>query len=152
MALRLSTGMRTAMAGTNGGIQELLNNGWLEIYTGAQPLSADAVETGQMICKVSSTQGTAVGDGCKFGTAASGTVPLTTPKWEGVVVVDAQVAGWFRFYGSNGTGGSHGTSSAAIRLDGNCGVSGSDLVLKHTNLSIDSILTIKKFSFTQPAE
>ena len=152
MALRLSTGMRTAMAGTNGGIQELLNNGWLEIYSGAQPASADAVETGLMLVKLSSTSGTAVGDGVKFGTSAAGVIGLTTPVWSGVVAVDGQVAGWFRLYGSNGTGGSHGTSSTAIRMDGNCGVSGSDLVLKHTNLTIDSILTIKSFNITQPAE
>jgi hypothetical protein len=151
MALRLSTGLRSALLNNNGGFKELMNNGWLDIYTGSQPVSADAIETGTKLVRVSSTSGQAASDGCQFGTASSGILPLTTPAWSGTCLV-AGVAGWARYYGSSGTGGATGTSSTALRFDMNVGVSGADLVLSHTNLALDSILTIKTFNITQPAE
>lgn len=149
MAIRLSTGARNKLVGTDGqGFGELFNNGVLDIYTGAQPSSADAVETGTKLARISSTSGTAAEDGLKFGTTGSGVLTIGTPAWTGVVLVDG-VAGWFRFYGS---GGVAGTSSTAIRFDGAVGISGSDLDLTHTNLAKDATLTIKTATATQPAE
>jgi len=149
MAIRLSTGARNALVGTDGkGFGELFNNGVLDIYTGAQPSSADAVETGTKLCRISSTSGTAAEDGLKFGTTGSGVLTIGTPAWTGLVLADG-VAGWFRFYGS---GGVAGASNTAIRFDGAVGISGSDLDLTHTNLAKDATLTIKTATATQPAE
>lgn len=153
MALRLSTGAREKLLSTLT-IKELLNGGFMDIFTGSQPATADAVETGTKLVRISSTSGTAASDGLRFGTALGGVIPITTPAWSGVVG-PAGVAGWFRFYGTGGTSGvsgSAGTNGTAIRVDGNVGVSGADLNLTHTSLSLDSTLTIKTFSITQPAE
>jgi hypothetical protein len=152
MALRLSTGLCTAMLGTSG-IKELLDNGWIDIYTGSQPLTADLTESGTKLATISSTSGTGVADGVKLGTAGTGLLPIaSTPAWSGVVAA-AGVAGWFRFYGSSGTtGGLHGSTGTGIRLDGNCGISGADLTLTHTNLALASTLTITAADITQPAE
>ncbi len=148
-ALRISTGARNAMVGTNGqGFGELFNNGWLDIFTGAQPASADYVETGTKLIRISSTCGTSVDDGLKFGTTGSGLLTIGTPAWQGTALVDG-VAGWFRFYGSGGVTGTNGT---AIRFDGAVGVSGSDLDLRYTNLSAGATITIKSADITQPAE
>lgn len=152
MALRLSTGLRTAMIGTGGNSFGLLmNNGWLDIFTGSQPASADYVETGTKLARISSTSGILPADGCKFGTAATGLLPIGTPAWTGVVQV-AGVAGWFRFYGSSGTGGATGTNGTAYRFDGGCGLTGADLELTHTNLALGSTLTISTANVTEPAE
>ena len=149
MAIRLSTGARNKLVGTDGqGFGELFNNGVLDIYTGAQPSSADAVETGTKLARISSTSGTAAEDGLKFGTTGSGVLTIGTPAWTGLVLVDG-VAGWFRFYGS---GGVAGTSNTAIRFDGAVGVSGSDLDLTHTNLKAGAVITINAANVTQPAE
>lgn len=148
MALRLSTGLKNALVGANGGFKELMDGGWLDIYTGAQPASADAIETGTKLCRISSTSGSGATDGCKFGTASSGLLPITTPTWSGPVLV-AGVAGWARYYASAGTSGS---SSTGLRMDMNCGVSGADLILSHTSLTLDSVLTVKSFSVEQPEE
>ena len=149
MAIRLSTGARNKLVGTDGqGFGELFNNGVLDIYTGAQPSSADAVETGTKLARISSTSGTAAEDGLKFGTTGSGVLTIGTPAWTGLVLVDG-VAGWFRFYGS---GGVAGTSNTAIRFDGAVGVSGSDLDLTHTNLKAGAVITIHAANVTQPAE
>jgi len=153
MALRLSTGAREKLLSTLT-IKELLDGGLMDIFTGSQPTTADAVEIGTKLVRISSTSGTAASDGLRFGTSLAGVLPLTTPAWTGVVSV-AGVAGWFRFYGTGGTSGvagSTGTNGTAIRLDGNVGVSGADLNLSHTNLALDSTLTVKTFSVTQPAE
>jgi hypothetical protein len=153
MALRLSTGLRDALVGTGGqAFGEIMNNGWLDIYTGSQPAHADYPETGTKLVRISSTSGTGVADGCKFGTAASGVLPIIgTPPWSGVVLASG-VAGWFRFYGSSGTGGATGTSGTAIRFDGAVGLAGAQLNLTHTDLTLASTLTITGANVTQPEE
>jgi hypothetical protein len=154
MAFRLSDGLRTALVGTNGqGFGEVMDNGVMAIYTGAQPANANAVETPgcTLLATITSTSGTTPADGLKFGTAGNGVLPIGTPAWSGRVVATG-VAGWFRFYGSDGTGGIRGTSGTAVRFDGAIGVSGADLNLSHTSLTQDSTLTITTFNVTQPAE
>ena len=148
MALRLSTGLRTAMLGGTGGIKDLMTNGVMDIFTGSQPVSADYVETGVKLVRISSTSGTGVADGLKFGTAAAGVLPIGTPAWTGPVLA-AGVAGWFRFYGSGGISGTNGT---ALRFDGAVGIAGAELDLTHTNLALNSLLTITAANITQPAE
>jgi hypothetical protein len=152
MAFRLSTGLRTALLDNGDDFKALMNNGWLDIYTGYQPATADSVETGTKLVRISSTCGIAVGDGCDFGTAAAGILPIAaSPAWQGTVIA-AGVAGWFRYYGSSGTGGATGSSSTALRFDGAVGVAGADLNLSHTNLVVGSVVTITATNITQPAE
>jgi hypothetical protein len=146
MAIRLSTQLRTMLAGT-GGLKSSLNGGWLDIYTGGQPTGADYAETGTKLVSISTTSGTATTDGVTFGTAASGAIPKSASTWSGLVSA-AGVAGWFRLYDVNHTTGSNGT---AIRLDGNVGVSGSDLVLATTTQELAATLTIGTFTLTVPA-
>ena len=53
MALRLSTGLRTALlGGTAGtaGLRTLLDGGVIDIFTGAQPISAD-YKIGRASCR-----------------------------------------------------------------------------------------------------
>jgi len=146
MAIRLSTGFRQALLGTQG-LKEILDGGVIDIYSGSQPSSADYTETGTKLLRISSTCGTGISDGLRFGTSAAGVLPLTTPAWEGTVIADG-VAGWFRFYG---TGGTSGSSSSQIRLDGAVGISGSDMDISHTNLVTATKLSILTFNITEPA-
>jgi len=146
MAIRLSTGMRNGLCGT-WGVKEILNGGFIGIYTGGQPASADLAETGSLLVTISTTSGTAATDGITFGTAASGELPKSASVWSGLVSV-AGIAGWFRVYDVNHTTGSNGT---AVRFDGNCGVSGSDMVLSNTSQTVGATLTIDAATFTEPA-
>ena len=135
--------------GTNGqGFGEVMNGGWLHIFSGAQPTNADYVETGTKLVIVSSTAGTAATDGVRFGGTTAGVLSIGATPWTGVVLTTG-VAGWFRFYGSSSTSGTSGT---AIRFDGACGVSGSDLDLTHTSLTAGATLTLIAANITQPAE
>jgi len=148
MALRLSTGMRTALLGT-WGFKELFAGGFISIYTGSQPLSGDSTETGTLLCRISTTSGTDLDDGINFGTAGSGVLPKDGNVWSGVVLADG-VAGWFRLYASSGTYGCTGTNGTAIRLDGAVGLS-SDLSLNYTSLDTGATLSITQANVTQPA-
>lgn len=149
MAIRISTGLRNAMLGTGGpGLVGALQNGFIDIYSGAQPTTANSVEAGAKLCRITSTSGTGVADGLKFGTAASGVIEKDSTAWSGVCSADG-VAGWFRFYGSGGTAG---TSTTEIRMDGSVGVTGADLNLSHTTLATSATVLVKTFTITQPAE
>lgn len=146
MALRLSTGARTGLAGTYG-LKGLFNGGYLDIYTGSQPASADYAETGSKLVRVTLNSGDLATAGLTFGTAAAGVLPKSASVWSGVIAL-AGIAGYFRLYG---TGGTSGSSASEVRIDGNVGVSGSDLVLANTNLVLSSTFTVDTFSLEVPA-
>ncbi len=135
MALRLSTGLRNALLGTNGW-KGLMSGGKLTIWTGGQPASADYTETGSKLAELTAT----------FGTAADGSITVAA-SWSGTVAV-AGIAGWFRLYGTAGTTGS---SATEVRLDGNCGVSGADLNFTNSSLRLGAALTCDEFTITEPA-
>ena len=141
MALRLSTGARNGLLGTSGW-KELFNGGKIRIYSGAQPASADYAETGSLLATITSSSGT---NGITFGTAAAGVIPKDSGVWSGLVSA-AGNAGWFRLYGTAGTTGS---SATEVRVDGNVGVSGSDLVLANPALVLNATLTLDQFNLTQ---
>lgn len=71
MTMRLSTAMRDFL-NKNGSIADGLRNGHIEIYTGAQPTSADAAATGTLLCTITSSSGALTPE-----VLSSGTVTLT---------------------------------------------------------------------------
>ncbi len=56
MTMKLSTGARNFI-NKQGGMDDMLRNGWIEIYSGAQPSSADAAATGTLLCTISNASG-----------------------------------------------------------------------------------------------
>lgn len=71
MTFRLSTGIRNFL-NKQGSIDDALRNGWIEIYSGAQPATADAAVTGTLLCTIT------VGSAARTAEVlASGTVTLT---------------------------------------------------------------------------
>lgn len=71
MTMRLSTGLRNFLA-KEGGIDGALRNGIIEIYSGAQPASADAAPTGTLLCTISAASASVTPE-----VLATGTVTLT---------------------------------------------------------------------------
>jgi hypothetical protein len=143
MALRFSTGTRNGLASTSG-LKDLFNGGHIKLYTGSQPASADYTESGSLVVTITSSSGTA---GLDFGTASAGSLPKGSGVWSGVVAA-AGIVGWGRLYG---TGGTTGTSSSEVRADFNVGVSGSDLEIANSSLSLSATQTIDTFTLTVPA-
>jgi hypothetical protein len=143
MALRLSTGTRNGLASTSG-LKDIFEGGFIGVFTGGQPTTADNAETGSKLMEVSLTSGTG---GITFGTAGAGILPKAAGIWSGTIGTGG-VAGWFRLYDADKGAGSNGT---ARRIDGNIGVSGSDLVLANTTLVVGATLTIDTFSLEVPS-
>ena len=146
MALRQSTASRTALCGTLG-LQDIFNGGYIDIYSGGQPASADYAETGSKLVRITIASGGVATCGLLWGTAAAGLLPKSGTAFSGEISA-AGVAGYFRLYG---TGGTSGSSASENRMDGNVGVSGSDLVLANTSLTLGATLTIGTFTLGVPA-
>lgn len=72
MTMRLSSGLRNFL-NKQGSIDDALRNGWIEIYTGSQPLSADAAATGTLLCTISNGSAAVTKE-----VLSSGTVTLNT--------------------------------------------------------------------------
>ena len=72
MTLRYSTAARNFMAGI-GSYKDAFHNGRVEIYSGAQPASADAAVTGVLLCTLTNASGARTSE-----VLSSGTVTLNT--------------------------------------------------------------------------
>lgn len=72
MTLRLSTGIRNGIL-QGRGIASMLNRGYIKIFSGSQPTSADAAETGTNLGIVTASSGVLTKE-----TRATGSITLTT--------------------------------------------------------------------------
>jgi len=129
----------TITSNNTGSLQELLANGILRIYSGAQPSDPDAAETGTLLVEMTSLN---------LGPVVSGTVSkLASETWSGTAAASG-TAGWFRFLSNDDV---TGASSTAVRFDGSVGVSGTTLTLSSTSIVSGATVTVDNFSLTMPA-
>lgn len=152
MTLKVSTGLRTGMMGTSG-FTEIFANGIIEIYSGAQPATADAAATGTLLGTVTLaggafTPGTAT-NGLTWAAPANSAVTKSTDLWQFVGVATG-TAGWFRLKGN--ALDNNALSTTLPRLDGSIGSSGGDLILANLSVEPSAVTTIDKFSVTFPAQ
>jgi hypothetical protein len=150
MALRLSTGLRNALLGTNCW-KTLFTDGIMDIYSGTIPANADAIESGTLLVSITVASGAftadAAANGLEFTTPSSGAITKNTDVWSGVGAATGE-AGYYRFYDN----GYHtGSSSTAIRFDGTCAVSGGDLNMSDLTVTSALTTTVDTFSITLPA-
>lgn len=140
MAFRRSMGLRNSIL-TGSGFKTLMDGGVIRIYSGAQPSSPQATESG--VCL--GTVGTA---GLTWGTAASGIIDKNGDTWSGTCAV-AGVAGWFRFYDANVFTGTD-AAGTAVRFDGAIGSITGDLILTPTTLAVGAPIIIDELPVTLP--
>lgn len=82
MTMRLSTGLRNFL-NKSGSMDDALRNGCIEIFTGAQPSSADAAATGTLLCTITAASGALTKEVLSLGTVtltggAAGSVDTLT--------------------------------------------------------------------------
>ena len=151
MTVRLSTALRNNLVGTTG-FAATFANGVIDIYSGAQPATADSAVTGVLLGTVTLNSGAftpgSPTNGLTFATAANGGV-LKSGVWSFNGVATA-TAGWFRLRGNTADGG--GLSTSLARLDGSIGTSGADLNLSNIAIAIGAPNTIDTFTWSQPAQ
>ncbi|MBF0591203.1 MAG: hypothetical protein HQL02_03860 [Nitrospirae bacterium] len=127
-------------------LQEVFYKGFIKIYTGSQPTTADNAPTGTLLCTVYS-DGTSAG--LSFGDASAGVMAKTVAEtWSGTAVATG-TAGWFRLVAPSDGGSSSQTDE---RLDGSVATSGAQLNMSSTSIVSGAVQTISTFSITMPAE
>lgn len=151
MTLRLSTGLRTNLAGTTG-FAATFANGVIEIRSGSQPATGDSAATGTLLGVVTLASGAftpgSPTNGLTFAAAANGAV-TKSGTWS-FVGIAAGTAGHFRLKGNGVDEG--GVSAVLPRLDGSIAVSGGDMNLSNINIAVGAPTTIDAFTWTQPAQ
>lgn len=150
MTVRLSTKLRDNLAGTTG-FAATFANGIIEIYSGAQPATADSAVTGTLLGTVTLASGAFTPgvstNGLTFAAASGGAVSKSGVwSFNGIA---AGTAGWFRLKGNAVDAG--GISTVLPRLDGSIAVSGADMNLSNITIAIGAPNTIDSFTWTQPA-
>ena len=150
MTIRLSTKLRDNLAGTTG-FSATFANGVIEIYSGAQPATADSAVTGTLLGTVTLnsgafTPGTAT-NGLTFAAASGGSVSKSGVwSFNGVAT---GTAGWFRLKGNAVDAG--GASTTLPRLDGSIATSGGDMNISNLSIAVGAPNTVDTFTWTQPA-
>lgn len=94
MTLRYSTGVRNFMA-EDGSFRDAFQNGRIEIYSGAQPASADAAVTGTLLCTITDASAARTAEvratgSVTLNTGAAGSVDTLTV--DGVDILGGAVA------------------------------------------------------------
>ena len=151
MTVRLSTALRTNLAGSTG-FAATFANGIIEIRTGTQPATADAAATGTLLGTITLnsgafTPGTST-NGLTFASAAAGAVSKSGVwSFNGIA---AGTAGWFRLKGN--ALDNDALSTTLPRLDGSVATSGADLNLSNVAVAIGAPSTVDSFTWTQPAQ
>ena len=151
MTVRLSTALRTNLAGSTG-FAATFANGIIEVRTGTQPATADAAATGTLLGTITLnsgafTPGTST-NGLTFASASAGAVSKSGVwSFNGIA---AGTAGYFRLKGN--ALDNDALSTTLPRLDGSIATSGADLNLSNVTIAIGAPSTVDSFTWTQPAQ
>lgn len=149
MTIKISTGLRNAMLST-ASLADALNLGFVEIYAGTVPATADAALDGSntLLSTISNNAGV-TGLTLNGGTgAASGGVmgKTSTETWSGVNAA----SGVATFYRHVAPGDDGSLSTTQARIQGSIATSGADMNLTSTALSSGATQTINFYSVALP--
>jgi hypothetical protein len=123
----------TAVSAAADAVCPLLNSGYLRIYSGTQPATADTALSGNTLLAELRFSSTA------FGSASNGVATANS------ITADSSAdntgtATWFRALKSDGT---------TTVLDGSIGTSSADLVLNSTSISAGAQVSVTSFTYTE---
>lgn len=144
MTLKTSTGLRDGMLST-APARTLLNLGKIKIFAGAEPATADAAETGTLLCTISVNS---TGTGLTFESASVGGVlsKSSSEIWSGVNAAGG-TATHYRFVGSADTGA---LSTTEPRIQGGAALLAGDLNLSSLALVSGATQTIDSYVIALP--
>lgn len=147
MAIKSSTGLAAHLMVT-GSVKDAFDLGFIKVYNGIEPATADAAETGDVLWTIS-VDGD--GTGLTFDATAVGRsiVKPSGAVWGGSTT--AGTATYWRLVASTDTGV---LSTEEVRIQGTCGnTAGADLYMSNPVLLTDTDLlakTLSSFSITLP--
>lgn len=147
MAIKTSTGLAAHLMVT-GSAKDAFDLGFIKVYSGSEPTTADAAISGTLLWTISVD---GAGTGLTFDAVAvdRALVKPSADTWGGATV--GGVAGYWRLVGSADTGV---LSTTQPRIQGTCGsTAGADLYMSNTTLTTDAALlakTLAAFSVALP--
>lgn len=147
MAIKCSTGLRNKLLDTNP-FKTIFNLGFLLIYAGPAPASADDAIVGgthTLLCQISNNN---TATGITFASAASGgAITKNLSETWSKAAANTGTATFYRLVTSSDTGAS---STTEARVQGSVGTSGADLNLTTTSLVSTTVYTIDSFAISLP--
>lgn len=145
MAVKASTGLRNRMLDTEP-LNDILDLGFVKIYSGTPPATADATLGGATLLCTISVSG--LGTGLTFEAAAvSGVLAKNAAEvWQGTNVASGE-ASFYRHVAPGDTGGS---STTEPRLQGTVALVGGDLNLSDVDLVEDAPQSIDYYVVALP--
>lgn len=118
----------------------LLNSGFIEVYSGAQPADANTAITSQVLLATCPLGSPAFGTPVASGAAGSRVVTMTA----NAVTIGTAAAGgtpsWFRAYQSDGL---------TVVMDGSAGASGCDLAIAPDSVLTGDQVAVTAWTITQ---
>lgn len=147
MTSKISTGLAKAIMDT-GSFKASLSGMKMKIYSGAEPVSADAsLGAAVLLCTISDGGGA---NALSFEAAAVGNTlaKLASQTWSGTNVASGS-ATFFRLELAADTGGA---STTEVRLQGDVGIAGKALNLSSTALSSGAPQAIASFVASLPLQ
>lgn len=145
MASRLSTGLVNKMMDT-GSFKTIFTAGFLDVYTGTQPASADDAPSGTKLVTVYS-DGTATGLHFASASVNGSLAKLSSETWSGTIL-NTGTAGWFRLREASDPGTA--ASTTACRYDGSIATSGAQMNLGALTLTQGAPFVLTAANFTLP--
>lgn len=144
MAYKTSTGLRDFMLAI-GSAQAALANGSIRILSGAEPATADAPETGTLLCVISKD---GLGSFSLAEYANNGVLGKVPGDVLSGTVLSTGQAGYYRHVGSSDTGAA---SSSEPRIQGRIGLSGAEGNLSSIDLVQGATQTIDEYNVALPS-
>ena len=144
MTIKASTGLRDGALGDSS-IKDLLDLGFIDIYAGAVPATADADVTGHTkLCRISFNS---TGDGLEMDPPSGGIMSKPSGDvWSGTNLATG-TATFYRHVGASDTGA---LSTTEPRLQGTIGVAGADINLASVALVAASLQPIDTYHIVFP--
>lgn len=145
MSLKASTGLRNKVLDTSP-LKTVLNLGFIKIYDGTEPATADAaLGTATLLCTISNNS---TGTGLTFEAAASGGIIAknAAETWSGVNAA----TGTARFYRHVAPGDTGASSTTEARLQGTVALAGGEMNLSSVDLTIAATQTLDYYVAALP--
>jgi hypothetical protein len=129
------------------GFTEIMRNCKINVYTGAQPATANDVATGTLLFTI--TKGGDGVTGLEWNPASAGAASKPSgDNWAGTAVASG-TAGWFRAYEEGDDPSAASTTNA--RFDGSVATTGAQINMTSTTIASGAVQTVSSFTYTQPA-
>jgi len=128
--------MKTAIYARNAGanaIGALANNGYIRVYTGAQPATPETAASGTLLAELRF-------NATAFGAAVAGVITANAITADSAANNDGN-AGYYRALGSDGT---------SVLWDGTVGTSGADLNLNSVAFVTGANVAVSSLTYTLP--